>query len=376
MNEKSDKKRVSKFYFDESANSSHKIPVNRSNNKSGHGEGRSQKPRRRIRFVMVFIDVFVAALIVFVFYITNYSLHTESSGSRLPNQPVGSAAEGTSSMDAGITGCVLPTQATSEAGHSSDPIPWREKFADQFTSGAVEKTDTSYQDANINVRIEKVQQNNVTYFFADIYIADIQYLKTAFAKQSDVMGEREPTNAVANENNAILAINGDLCLDNNGPVIRNGQLYRDETYADALVMNNDGSMQTFSADQLDMNTIKSNGAWQVWTFGPMLLNNGQPMTEFNSTLRKANPRTAVGYYEPGHYCFLVVDGRQPGYSEGMTLQALSQFFFDQGCKVAFNLDGGQSSEMVFMGNVINQPYNGGRSTSDIIYIADDERRCK
>ncbi len=40
------------------------------------------------------------------------------------------------------------------------------------------------------------------------------------------------------------------------------------------------------------------------------------MTEFNSTLGKANPRTAVGNYEPGHYCFLVVDGRQPGYSDG------------------------------------------------------------
>ena len=54
----------------------------------------------------------------------------------------------------------------------------------------------------------------------------------------------------------------------------------------------------------------------------------------------------------------------------MTLQELSQFFYDQGCTVAFNLDGGQSSEMVFLGNVVNQPYDGGRSASDILYIAD------
>ena len=184
------------------------------------------------------------------------------------------------------------------------------------------------------------------------------------------MGDREPTKDVAKQNHAILAINGDHCVDNNGPVIRNGKLYRDEKFADALVMNKDGSMETFFADQLDMNAIEAADAWQVWTFGPMLLENGQPMQEFNSTLNKANPRTAVGYFEPGHYCFLVVDGRQEGYSEGMTLKELSQFFYDKGCKVAFNLDGGRSSEMVFLDQTINHPYDGGRATTDILLITE------
>ena len=94
------------------------------------------------------------------------------------------------------------------------------------------------------------------------------------------------------------------------------------------------------------------------------------MQEFNSSVKNANPRCAIGYFEPGHYCFETVDGRQPGYSEGMTLQALSQLFYDLGCKVAYNLDGGQTAMMAYGNQLVNRPINGGRESSDIIYISD------
>jgi len=337
--------------------------TNEGDRRSTAGPKRPSKRRRgRIGWIIAF-DVLIAMLIMLAFYITNYVVQPELTGYMLP-APSGLASVETPTPT--VNNAVSSTPPASQESEQSTVLPdtttLRSKFTDKFTDDYVDQTDTSYKSANINVNINKVQKNGVTYFLADIYVADIQYLKTAFAKQPDVI--------VAKENDAILAINGDHCVDNNGPVVRNGQLYRDETYADALVMNYDGSMQTYSADQLNMDAIKANGAWQVWTFGPMLLKDGQPMTKFNSTLDEANPRTAVGYYEPGHYCFLVVDGRQPGYSDGMTFTDMSQLFYDLGCKAAFNLDGGQSSEMVFMGNVVNQPYNGGRSTTDILYITD------
>ncbi|MEA4914167.1 MAG: phosphodiester glycosidase family protein [Christensenella sp.] len=362
--------------YDESYGRNRKTSAGDSRSKSGQGGGRYQKQKPMLpTAALIGIYVFSTALIMLLFYITSYVIQPESAGSSLPAPSSAPAAEMPATTDSGAATADASgntpdpaAQTTMQPEAAVDPTSWRVKFADKFTSGNVEQTDMSYKDANINVSINKVQKDDVTYFLADIYVADIQYFRTAFAKQADVMGGREATNVVAQENNAILAINGDHCVDNNGPVVRNGQLYREEKFADALVMNYDGSMQTYSADALDMNAIKANGAWQVWTFGPMLLKDGQPMTEFNSTLMKANPRTAVGYYEPGHYCFLVVDGRQEGYSVGMTMQELSQFFYDSGCKVAFNLDGGQSSEMVFLGKVINQPYDGGRSTNDILYI--------
>jgi exopolysaccharide biosynthesis protein len=94
------------------------------------------------------------------------------------------------------------------------------------------------------------------------------------------------------------------------------------------------------------------------------------MSQFNSKVNPENPRTAIGYYEPGHYCFVVVDGRQDGYSDGLTLAELSQLFHDLGCQTAYNLDGGQSSMMVFQDSLVNQPYKGGRNSSDIVYLTD------
>ncbi len=353
-----------------------KTSVSERREKSRQDIERKKKQKRRKRASAILADLCIAALIVGSFYLVNYGLPSRTRGKSLTenagakaNLPADTGRAVQASADAAGSTPEMPME-TPLPKPTVDVTPWRVKFADKFTGGAIEKTDLTYKSANINIRIDKVQTDDLAYFFADIYIADISFFRTAFANQADVMGDREPTKDVAKQNHAILAINGDHCVDNNGPVIRNGKLYRDEKFADALVMNKDGSMETFFADQLDMNAIEADDAWQVWTFGPMLLENGQPMQEFNSTLNKANPRTAVGYFEPGHYCFLVVDGRQEGYSEGMTLKELSQFFYDKGCKVAFNLDGGRSSEMVFLDQTINRPYDGGRATTDILLITE------
>ena len=73
-------------------------------------------------------------------------------------------------------------------------------------------------------------------------------------------------------------------------------------------------------------------------------------------IAKANPRTAIGYYEPGHYCFVVAGGRgeQP---YGVTLSALSRFMKSLDCKSAYNLDGGRSSIMVFGDEIVNEIYS-------------------
>ena len=114
-----------------------------------------------------------------------------------------------------------------------------------------------------------------------------------------------------------------------------------------------------------------NGAWQAWTFGPALLDtDGSVLTDFASTGRiiSANPRTAVGYYEPGHYCLVVVDGR--GESAGITLPELSRLFYNLGCTAAYNLDGGNSSVMVWQNAVINDPSGDGRESSDALLITE------
>lgn len=115
----------------------------------------------------------------------------------------------------------------------------------------------------------------------------------------------------------------------------------------------------------------SRGLRDAWSFGPALLDvDGRAKTEFDTTVAEANPRTAVGYYEPGHYCFLAVNGRGAEDSAGMTMAELAALFESLGCKAAYNMDGGQSSVMAWdEGRVtVNTPASGGRPVSDIIYI--------
>ena len=91
------------------------------------------------------------------------------------------------------------------------------------------------------------------------------------------------------------------------------------------------------------------------------------MTQFKSDVQRPNPRSAIGYFEPGHYCFVQVDGRIES-SRGMTLEELSQLFADLGCTAAYNLDGGQSSGFVWQGQLQSYPYK--RPVYDIIYVSE------
>lgn len=71
---------------------------------------------------------------------------------------------------------------------------------------------------------------------------------------------------------------------------------------------------------------------------------------------KKHPRTAVGFDENNDFLYIVVvDGRQKGYSTGMTLSELAEFLINIGVGEALNLDGGGSSTMVVEGKLINKP---------------------
>jgi len=70
-----------------------------------------------------------------------------------------------------------------------------------------------------------------------------------------------------------------------------------------------------------------------------------------------HPRTGLGLRD-GKLLMVTVDGRQPGYSEGMTLRELAQLFLDLGCQDAMNLDGGGSTTMVVRDRIVNSPSDG------------------
>ena len=228
----------------------------------------------------------------------------------------------------------------------------------------------SYQTDTVRIAINRVQDNSITYFVADIYVKNIYALKTAFAKGKYGKNIYDFPLTTANENKAIFAVTGDYySARSQGIVVRNGTLFRDVPNTDVCVLYNDGELKTYDSANFNLTEAVSRGIWQSWSFGPPLLDeNGGKLSEFNSTLTDRHPRSAIGYYAPGHYCFVIVDGRQKDYSIGMNLTELSALFESLGCKQAYNFDGGATAVMIFQGNVINQPYKGGRESGDIIYF--------
>ena len=275
-----------------------------------------------------------------------------------------------------LTGTADTTESEDSASAASQEVPIADKFADRYTDEVV-VTDSSYTSPNVSITVTEQETDNgrITYYLADIYVRDITCFRTALAEDTYGSGYRDSITDMAALNNALLAINGDYYGNTNeGVVIRNGVIYRaNPTDCDVCVLYYDGTMRVMPGASFSAEEAIADGAWQAWTFGPALLDtDGNVLTAFSSTQRiiSATPRTAIGYYEPGHYCMVVVDGR--GDSAGITLPQLSQLFSELGCTAAYNLDGGNSSIMVWQNEIINQPSGGGRESSDALLIAEVE----
>ena len=245
--------------------------------------------------------------------------------------------------------------------------PWGEKFADQLTEGEVIQTENSYRSANISVTLTHVEEQELVYSIAEVYVSDIRFLRTAFGPNG--YGTNGMTDVMAAQNKAVAAISGDhFHARLEGPVIRNGVLYRETRAQDVCVLMLDGRLLTLDDSELDLEALKEAEPWQLWSFGPELLEDGKAKEKFNSTVTRKNPRSAIGYVEPGHYFLVQVDGRGAYGSKGMTMQELAGLFESLGCESAYNLDGGASAGMAWNGELVSFPY--GRPVSDIIYVTD------
>ncbi|KNY27857.1 phosphodiester glycosidase family protein [Pseudobacteroides cellulosolvens] len=272
------------------------------------------------------------------------------------------------------TSIVKPT-STPTIKSTPTPIP--------TVSTTAQVDDWNYKSATTNISIKKVQTGTgssmITYFIADVKLSGDSTILSAFAKNTFGKNITETTSKMAKDNNAIFAVNGNYYgFRNDGIEIRNGKLYRNVPVRDCLILYKNGLMETANEKNISTTTLLSNGALQVVSFGPILVKSGTALTTFVNMpsdqgatyLLPAHPRTGIGMVEPNHFIFIVVDGRSPRYSAGMTMIDFAKLFQDLGCKEAYNLDGGLSSTMYFNGRVVNMP--GGSTTeraiSDILYV--------
>lgn len=243
-------------------------------------------------------------------------------------------------------------------------------------SGTAELQDQNYAET-AGIEIKQYRYMDTTVYVADVTVSDAGQLTTAFAEDTYGRNVKAAVSEIAADHNAVLAINGDFYgARDRGYVIRNGVLYRESGDGNEdLVIYKDGSFGIIRENEVSAQELLQQGAEQVLSFGPALLENGEIVVDSEDEVGRAmasNPRTAIGIVEPQHYLLVVSDGRTEE-SMGLTLSELAAFMQQLGAETAYNLDGGGSSTMVYQGSVVNQPTTGGevireRSVSDIVYI--------
>ena len=292
------------------------------------------------------------------------TLFISKSLAKFSNETAAATNTGTSASGTGTSGNSNNSSSSTSTGTSTTPTV---------------STATAYEDDTKSISIETYDRNNTQIYVATVKIKGNASIKTALADETYGRNVTAKTSTTAKSVNAVLAINGDYYgARDAGYVVRNGQLLRSQSQSadqEDLVIYKDGSFGIIKEGDITAQQLVDNGAMQVLSFGPALIENGQIAVDSSDEVGKAmasNPRTAIGIIDENTYVFVVSDGRTSE-SKGLSLKQLADFMKELNVTTAYNLDGGGSSTMYFNGQIINKPTTNGRNieereVSDIVYL--------
>lgn len=207
---------------------------------------------------------------------------------------------------------------------------------------------------------------------ADLFATKGNMPYGAFANNNATAGERIMPARIARQSDVVFAQTSDFIgfrPNAKGVMIRNGEVYYDRTDTSSMAFFPDGTMRVYEkkGDQTAAQMLEA-GVANSYAFGPILVKDNEVHQEtLDRKKHSPCPRCAIGMIEPYHYVSIVTSVNGP-----MTLGWLAEQFVEYGCQVAYNLDGGNSSAMVFMGeqiNLLKYNYNddvGMRALSDVL----------
>lgn len=217
------------------------------------------------------------------------------------------------------------------------------------------KTDSS-------LHIQKIESNRFVGYLLEI--PDPRRIEVATA--ADINEKGDTTSHIAQMAGAVAAINGGGFYDPNGTgtgrlpygfILHDGKYILgeqvgDEEEVEFIGMTKSGGL---IAGRYNKRELREMGAVEGLTFGPPIIVNGEKMIKSGDGGWGISPRSAIGQKKDGTILFLVIDGRQPGYSIGATLADMQNILYEQGAYIAANLDGGSSTTLYYNGKVVNKP---------------------
>ena len=143
---------------------------------------------------------------------------------------------------------------------------------------------------------------------------------------------------------------------------------------DLLLIDEDGDFHVvFKADAGSQDgTVNGKRVINAFFFGPALVVDGKTVegvTGRSMSENEGRQRMCIAQVGPLHYKAICCAGPARG-NAGMTLKQFASFVAEQGVQTAYNLDGGDSTMIIFRNEKINDVQNAStRSISDIIYFA-------
>lgn len=262
---------------------------------------------------------------------------------------------------------------------TEEPTPTPDPNDAYFLDGDGEEFELDFENGHwwYKNRVLAIDIHEVHTTYLDLgplvyYVADIR-MREYSSYRSGVKSAYYAPFRFARMDGAVLAVTGD-CLDNEanekGCLIRKGIFYKNFNHADVLVIDPDNmSMHVLSAEEAIPRVLMDNGVRDTYSFAPILVKDGQiSETVSRSRVDHVNPRAGIGMIEPGHWVAIITDGRQPGYSMSISLSFFAQMFIDYECTVAFNMDGGASAGIVFMGEMLNRHLAPGTSDTQRMWL--------
>ena len=184
-------------------------------------------------------------------------------------------------------------------------------------------------------------------------------------------GGNKPTQSVsawhlAKQNRAVFALTGDYFTfgyNADGLQIRRGHVFKQENNEVGFGFFPDGTMRIIDPDEVTAEDLLSQGVNDSWVFGPALIENGEALDIHKHPLsyNDVTMRTVMASLCPYHHM-----GAAYGFS---TLAQVVEDLLSCGCDIAYNLDGGRSSMLVFMGKAVNKSAfigGGWRGLQDMV----------
>lgn len=206
------------------------------------------------------------------------------------------------------------------------------------------------------IKVEKVTGKNYVGYV--MTIPDASKVSLVDGRKS---GRGSKLSEIAKNNNAIAGINAGGFADDGG--VGNGSVLCDATIINKkLLYGNKSSKYSLIGLSTDKKLVLGKYTYQqamnagiesAVEFGPFLIVNGKNQIT-NSSSGGIHPRMGIGQKKDGTFIFVVVDGRQPGYSIGTNLLEMQNIFNRYNAYNAANLDGGSSATMYYNGKVVNK----------------------